>query len=436
MKKKRILALTLVVGMMAGLLAGCGNSSKEQSKSNDKTTEIDILCHASWRNDGNQAAFDYVEDKLNVKFKFEEVPDGDAGEQLIFAKISSGEVPDILWWQGASTVNAKMGADLFEDLSDIRDWKSDYDTEALASRYYTVDNKQIVAPLGDATVFGMCYNKEVFEKNNVKIPTTWAEFEDACKVFKKAGVTPMYLSGKDAWTLQIMGLDAYGKEYAADENLVEEMDTNKKQFSQMTIMKNTLDEMDKLVKKGYVQDSFLSDTYVDAQTALLDGTCAMYPMASYIQTELAKTADKDQLENLGIFAIPGDDGQQVATIGTPSGFCIPSAGDNVDLAKKVVAELSSKDAAEAMYAKQSGIPFIKGVDGNAVGIQKDAADIMADANVKKPVGPADLTKYQKGPLETYIQDMLVGNRSSDEVLKSLDDDFAKQANDAGDSNWK
>lgn len=432
--KKKVLSLLLAGLMTAGTLAGCG--SEESTDSGDDVQKVTILCHASWRNDGNQAAFEYVEEKLNVQLEFEEVPEGDSGEQLIFAKITNGESPDILWWQGASTANVKMGADLFENLSDIRDWGADYDTEALATKIYTIDDRQIVAPFGDATVFGMCYNKQIFEENNIEIPTTWEEFESACETLKAAGVIPMYLSGKDAWTLQIIGLDAYGKEYAGDSSLVEEMDTHQKTFSDMDIMKGALNEMVTLVEKGYVQETFLSDTYVDAQTALLDGTCAMYPMASYIQPELAKIADEAELENLGMFAIPGTDGQQIATVSTPSGFYVPSDGENIELAKEVVAELSSKEAAEAMYGVQSGIPFIQGVDGNAIGILKDASDIMNNDEIVKPVGPADLTKYQKGPLETYIQDMLVGNRTADEVLQSLDDDFAKQANDAGDENWQ
>lgn len=448
MKSKKFLALLLVLLMVISAFSGCkkgndNNNTPTQSGNKvtgtaDKTaepTKINVLCHASWRTDGSKAAFDYVEKKLNVKFEFEGVPDGDAGEQLIFAKISSGEVPDILWWQGASTINVKMGANKFEDLSGIKDWAADYDTKALATPVYTIDGRQIVGPFGDATLFGMCYNKKVFEDNGVAIPKTWDELVASCEVFKKAGVTPVYLSGKDAWTLQIIALDALGKEYAKNSSLIEGMDTNKIKWTDLSIMKQSLDNMKTLVDKGYVQDTYLSDTYADAQSALLDGTCAMYPMATWIQSELVKiTDDKTKLENIGIFTIPGKEAGEAATMGTPMGFSVPSAGKNVDIAKKAIAELCSKEAIEAACAVQPGLPFIKGVNGNAIGLQKDASDIINGGKVA--VGPADLTKYQKGPLETYIQDMLVGNTDSTGVLKSLNDDFTKQAEDAGDANWK
>lgn len=432
--RKKVLSLLLAGMMTTGMLTSV--SGMEVQAATEEPQKLTVLCHASWRNDGTQAAFEFVQDKLNVEFEFEEVTEGDAGEQLICAKITNGEVPDILWWQGASVGNYKMGADLFEDLSDICEWGANYDADILASSSYTIDGRQIVAPFGDAYMFGMCYNKTVFEENNIEIPTTWEEFEAACETLKEAGIIPMYMAGKDAWTVQIIALDAYGKEYAENSNLLDELDTHQKTFADMAILKNSLEEMNVLVEKGYIQETYLSDTYVDAQTALLDGTCAMYPMASYIQPELAKIASEEDLEKLGMFAIPETDGKQIATIGVPSGFYVPSAGEKKDLAKAAIAELVSKEAAEAKYAVQSGIPFIKGVDGNVIGIQKDASDIMNNDEVVKVVDPSGLTKYLMGSLATYVQDMLVGNSSADDLLNTLDGDFAKQADDAGDENWK
>jgi len=445
---KKTLAVLLAGVLSVSMLAGCGSPSASNSSasaasaaastgsatasSQGEPTKISVMCHASWRNDGNKAAFDYVEKKMNVKFEFEEEPEGDAGEQLIFAKISTGDAPDILWWQPASMANVKMGADKFEDVSG--DWMKNYDANALKTPAYTINGKTISTAFGDASVFGMCYNKKVFSDNGVAIPKTWDDLLKACATFKAKSITPVYLSGKDAWTLQIMMLDGIGKDYKSDSTMIDKMDTNKLKWTGLSTTKTTLNNMKSMVDKGFVQESYLSDTYADAQNALLDGTAAMYPMASYIGPELAKiTTDKDKLNNMGMFAIPGKTADAPATMGTPTGFYVPSASKNKDLAKKIVNELSSKDAAQAMYKVQSGIPFIKDVDGGAVGIMKDASTIINAGNVV--VDPSNMTKYQKGALETYIQDMLVGNRDSNGVLSELDNDFTKQAKDAKDTNW-
>ena len=43
--------------------------------------------------------------------------------------------------------------------------------------------------------------------------------------------------------------------------------------------------------------------------------------------------------------------------------------------------------------------------------------------------------YSKGPLETYISEVLVGTKTPADVAAALDADFAKAAIDAGDPNW-
>ena len=42
-------------------------------------------------------------------------------------------------------------------------------------------------------------NTELFNKYDVKIPETWTELMTAIKTFKKAGITPMTVGGKDRW---------------------------------------------------------------------------------------------------------------------------------------------------------------------------------------------------------------------------------------------
>lgn len=39
--------------------------------------------------------------------------------------------------------------------------------------------------------FQRVYNKDLFAKYNIKIPTTYDRFVDACQKFVDAGVTPM-----------------------------------------------------------------------------------------------------------------------------------------------------------------------------------------------------------------------------------------------------
>ncbi|WP_189337045.1 ABC transporter substrate-binding protein, partial [Actinoplanes ianthinogenes] len=48
------------------------------------------------------------------------------------------------------------------------------------------------------TVFGLWYNKKLFEKNSWTIPTTWADFTALLDKIKAAGITPFSYAGANA----------------------------------------------------------------------------------------------------------------------------------------------------------------------------------------------------------------------------------------------
>lgn len=51
-----------------------------------------------------------------------------------------------------------------------------------------------------ANAAGILYNKDLFEENGWKVPTTWQEFTTLCDEIKQSGTLPLYLGFKDTWT--------------------------------------------------------------------------------------------------------------------------------------------------------------------------------------------------------------------------------------------
>ena len=115
--KKKVVSILLCAAMGMTALAGCGNSSgsgsaasepaaavqEESRESTEEATQagesqesaaaentavdgggetLNVMCHSSWRTDEANAVFDYVAEKCNVKFEFEEVPEGGSGNEL------------------------------------------------------------------------------------------------------------------------------------------------------------------------------------------------------------------------------------------------------------------------------------------------------------------------------------------------------------------
>ncbi len=451
---KKILCMFLCMVMVVVMVSGCSSKSDPKvadtdtpqataapiTEVGDKLLTIDgngetltVLCHSTWRTDEANKVFDFVAEKCNVKFEFEEVPEGSSGEELIYAKIQSGEVPDILWFQGAQVCSLNMGTDNFAELSG--DWTQYYGDTILEAPKCTTDGKLICAPFGDVTMFGMCYNKKVFEENNLAIPQTWDEFTAICEVLLNAGVTPVYTSGAadNEWTLQMFTIDSYAKMDLTQPGVFDKLNSHAELWADNEYANWALTSFKDLVDKKYTQDTFLSDTYQDAQEALLTGSCAMYPQATWIYSELAKAAESnEELDNIGMFPIPSKDGSATfAYTETPSGFCVPAAGSNIDLAKQIVGELVSMDAMTVYYENHSGIPAINDIDLDLIGIPKDASALISEGRSKAQ----PYMIYSVNSLATDIQAMLVGDKTPKQVLEGIDNDWDTYAKDNKNPDW-
>ena len=467
--KKKMISILLCAALGITTLAGCGGASggttvasepaaavAEESKESaaPESTEaaesqestaaaeaavdgggetLNVLCHSSWRTDEANAVFDYVAEKCNVKFEFEEVPEGSSGNELIFAKMQSGEVPDILWWQGAKTSATEIGEDLFVELSG--DWVNDYNASILESPNQTYNGKLICAPFGDVTVFGMCYNKKVFADNQIEIPQTWDEMMAACETLKAAGVTPMYVSGTtdNEWTLQIIPIDARLKQESIVPGSMDSLNSHEKLWTDMEYMQLTFDRMKEMKDKGYIQDTFLSDSYADAQEALLTGTAAMYSQATWIYAELTKLAEsQEELENIGFFPIPATEAKDsIAYTETPTGFVVPKEGKKVDLAVQIVGELVTKEAMTEYYKMHQGIPAVNGVDVKLTSIPADVSALIEAGKTSTLPN----TIYSTPSMASDVQAMPAGDKTPKDVLAGYDTDWDTYAKEAGNPDW-
>jgi ABC-type sugar transport system, periplasmic component len=326
-----------------------------------------------------------------------------------------------------------MGEDTFAELSG--DWTKDYSDTILQSPKQTANGKLLCAPFGDVTTFGMCYNKKVFADNNITIPETWDELMKDCETFKKAGITPIYTSGAagNEWTLQILSIDARAKMMLTEPGSFDKLNSHAVKWADDQYANWMLTEFKGLIDKGYTQDSFLSDTYADAQEALLSGTAAMYPQATWIYSELAKIAQsKEELDNIGMFAIPSKDGSAtVAYTETPTGFLVPAAGKNVELAKQIVGALASKDAMAVYYQNHSGVPSVNGINVDLIGIPKDVYTMIEAGKTQSQ----PYMVYSVPSLATDIQAMLAGDKKPVQVLQGTDKDWDTYAKDNKNADW-
>lgn len=457
MKLKKLLSLILALTMLASF-AACGakpeepaapaedaeTEVKEEPKEEPaeepaaEVEEITMMIQAADVTAGMTAAVDYINtksDELGAKLVLEKIPDGEQGEQVMLVRYAGGEdVPDLLWFQPLSYTATRVDVpNNFVDLTD-NDYSNIYSDDYLRTPGYLLDGKLYSMPIATGGGTFMIYNREVLANAGVtETPSNWEEFLAACEAVKASGVTPVYYSGADAWTLQFFGLCGWYNDYAPEEALdfAKAMETNQKHWADMDGFIDSLNKTKELVDLGYVQETYLSDTFQQAQQALVDGTTCFYPMGDFVLGELNKIDPEKVEKNIGVFMMPLAEGQALG-IGPQKGCYVSKAGKNPELAQKVMEMLVSPEVQQVFFDAQGGIPMAKGVTTELTGAFADIKAILDTVTVSPQW--TDYCKYHAG-FDVYAAEMLVGEKTAEDVAAALDGDFAKAAIDAGDPNW-
>ena len=85
----------------------------------------------------------------------------------------------------------------------------------------TYNGKVYAINLGRVSYSGVYYNKDLFEANKVKVPTTWSELVAACDTFNTANIPCMTAGGKDGWPIFVGAYGLIGSIYPDQAALVE-----------------------------------------------------------------------------------------------------------------------------------------------------------------------------------------------------------------------
>jgi raffinose/stachyose/melibiose transport system substrate-binding protein len=181
---------------------------------------------------------------------------------------------------------------------------------------------------------GVFYNKAMFTKYKIAIPTTWSEFTDVMKTFKSNGISPFIIGGKDAWPARLVvnGLvqSLYPDPVALDKGLWDGSIslTDPTSVELMTKLKTIYDN---------TAPNWTGIDYASIPSRFAKGEAAMVPDGSW---EIPAIQAADPNFQFGYFPLPGnDDAANNKYISSKLEFSlsIPSSSKNQALAKKWLA---------------------------------------------------------------------------------------------------
>lgn len=170
----RSVAAVLAFGMCMTGLAGCGSEKRADGK-----TEIEVV---SYKPEAVKA-FEKIEKRFNETHDDIHLTISSPNEAMTILKTRfiREDYPDIIAIGGDINYSNFLDADLFDDISDLDE------VQTVKQAYLDMDKELEFIPKDGtyalpyvANAAGILYNKDLFEENAWKVPTTWQEFTTLC----------------------------------------------------------------------------------------------------------------------------------------------------------------------------------------------------------------------------------------------------------------
>lgn len=248
-------------------------------------------------------------EETGIKIDFQIVP-SDQYDNLLATKLNAGEAADIFYSQGGSlNIGPRYNPEQnCVDLSD-QEWVSRMDP--LAKESVSLNGKVYGTIVWDINVpWVFVYNKKIFDKYNLEIPETYAEFKKAAKILNDAGITPIYEPAADGWHHQLALMENGPKYQNLNPGLYDKLNNNESKLAEVSAMKEMLTQLKELVDLGYFGENYLSDQTADTPRMLASGQYAM----SFDRFDLPQRIEdspesKYSSEDFGFFVMPYLDNQ-------------------------------------------------------------------------------------------------------------------------------
>ncbi len=342
MRKKwyKIVAASLSVVLLSGLVSGCGNQNE---KADSKTKEITVMI-PEWGAPDDEL-LDQFEEETGIYVTVNEVGWDDIRDKIAIAASGGSAAADVVevdW----SWVGEFHAADWLEPLKLDKEEIEDMPTIDT----FTVDGDILAVPY--ANDFRLSYyNKDQYEKAGIeKEPETWDEVYEHAKLLKEKGISEypfvMALNAEEAATTSLMWL-AYtmnGVVFNEDGTLNEES------------IVSALEYQDKFIKEGLIDPADKSSSGMDAYRRILSGNAAFLTGPTSF---VARSNDKEQCSVVGQIQpilVPGKDGKAEHTMPLPEAIGVTKFSKNKEAAETFVKWYTSKEIQKELFRRNSTIP--------------------------------------------------------------------------------
>ncbi|QJD86959.1 ABC transporter substrate-binding protein [Cohnella herbarum] len=418
--------LSLLVALAVSLSACGGTNPSNPSRSGKPQVTLTLMGNQEWvQKPIIVRAIELYEKQTGNRVEVQAFPI-DTVDTLIRKRVAMGEISDIVIHFGGAGLSDLQPENNFADMSGER-WVADL-KPAIVPRL-TYKDKIYGLPLWESSIGGMLYNKEIFEKYDIPVPTNQAEFFDACERLKKVGIIPVYLASKDTWPL----LPQYGIDFLVSKvpDLVESLNSNRIRFADIPEFRRMLEWYMRMKDGGYFGKNVLNNNWDSQPAALANGKYAM-AMAwdVYLYTDLEKkfpgTADK-----FGIMPnfMGGPDAKQFEGPNAAM-LMVNKNGQHLQDAKAFIDFVSQPEILNEIYRDLYTETYFASVTSNKLTKQYEEAKSLIDKYLYPSVTPF-IVGYSQNEMGKLVQQMMIGSLSIDEAIAKMDDNRVQAAKQRG-----
>ena len=410
---------TLLAAIASIILSSCGGTTSSSSPSSNHVT----LVFSSWV--GGDATSPYkVIDSLftkehpNITINYQATP-SDSYQTVLQTKFPTGSVGDIVAFDTSTyPKDSFVQNDYLANLAD-QPWVSRLTPSAKAVTGTASNPSSVYAmPLYQAAG-GVVYNKAIFTKLGLSVPTTWAEFLHACQVIKAAGILPIALGAKDGWPLEMVeSMMVTNSVYRDHPTFHQDVLAGKTTYASSTEWQQTLKDIQNLKQQGYLSPNVVGTGWSDAVNLMAASKAAM--MISY-DFAFGSVAAVNPNTQLGFFAMPYVVAGQKPTVSVATSIllAVSTKSKHIAEAKEYLQFLSRPDISAKFLGLQGGLPTFTDVTPTPIspGDQEILSAYQANSLNNAAIGIAG---NQFTALNKESQELLAGTATPIQVLQALD----------------
>jgi raffinose/stachyose/melibiose transport system substrate-binding protein len=343
------------------------------------------------------AAFHKVNPTITVKVDTR--PGGTDGDNLVKTRLSTGTMDDVFLYNTGSLFQALHPDQTLQPLTDqpwVKDLTSDF------KKTVSTPKALYGAPNGSTFDGGIMYNKKVYARLGLSVPTTWDQFISNSEKIKAAGIIPVLASYGDTWTSQLFVLADFANVSAQDPNWATNYTHNKAKYVNPPAL------------AGFTHTEQIFDMGL-------------------------MNKDYASLTNVNALKMPPDSGDSHATVWEAGGAYIPKSttGAKLAAAKKLVAFINSPTGCDLQNtASLPAGPYAIStctVPSNAPALVADEAKYQADGKTGLAL---EFLSPIKGPnLEKILVQVGSGITKAQAGAALYDNDVKAEAQQLGLPGW-